>query len=539
MGAVQEYSRQLETTGYTESLALDTPTPEIKLSVTDDPETVNRDFSSPEQGELPLPGIMGVVTPSLGFEPLSKEKTTFAYNRFLYEVVPNHSLGCIRLVAWMMFHTTHQKLHHKKNKWQLHESVPGVAKIIGKSERTAYSAIKEAEDAGFIICVRPPQKCTRYAPAVHGIWELNTTLDEKESDHAFYDGLKYRTPLPNRLVLNVVMEEDLTMVRLLCCIARHTIGFAEPDGKRRLMAEIGLNKLLRDSGIGSKTWLLKAKRAAVEKHYIKLEEGPDGRTCYGFQWSREWDGDRSKICTTEEESSQPQQKMYQVRSKECTSSAAENVPDIEHEHSKKCTTINRVSSQQGYSNRQHETPEAVHLLLGVGFDKTAAADISEKFSLEVIKHHVEQFEFLVEVKKPGNALGMLRKMIQENWGELKGYREWRAAKERQAEEQLLKKRKEHRNKFYSKWSEYLTRRIEEIEAKHPREWKEFLRHEEELLAQKLEGITGPMADKMRPTLLAMFKKPENRRERALDYFAERILGFWEWDKQCNPEGYEE
>lgn len=529
-------------------------TPEV-IDVTGSCRIADEMLSSGEQEILPLPGIVEVATPFAGFEPLSNEETTYAYNRFLSDVVPGHTLGCIRLVARMMYHNTHRKASSKE--WQLVACVSEVGEFIKLSERTAYSALKEAEDAGFITCVRAPQKSTRHTPAIKGIWKLNTTLDVSCADKAFYEGEKYRTPLPNHLVLHTIMEEDLVVVKFLCAVARYTIGYAEGENnqQRRLTVDIGGDLLREYAGIGNKNGLVQAKRTAVAKHLVKCEAGPGGRTRYGLVWSRQWDGNRSKLRTpevgdddghreTEDPGSnrtpdeEPQQKSYPDLRSNRTSTPAEIVPPAEHGSSKDRTPINRVSPKQGLDNRQHETGDstAVRLLLGVGYDRQAAAAISDSSSLEIIGQQVDQFEFMVISRQPEKPLGMLRKAIKENWGELDGFQAWKAGKEQEAQGRLEQRRSRHRSKYRTPWLEYVDRRIQEIEAKNSKLWREFLGYEAQLLEDRLATVTGPLAEKIRPTLVESFGDIETRRKRALEYFKGKILDFWEWDETFNPEG---
>ena len=222
-------------------------------------------------------------------------------------------------------------------------------------------------------------------------------------------------------------------MKVVSSIIRFSIGFEVKRGFRRQEAALSYSDIQRYSRIGSRQDLASALKVALAANFIqRLEPGhfdPNaGRTSkvavYGLKWATdakqcEGTGSKSVLVSHQVVASTSSESVPDDQSKSRTGRGSGTVPA---ERSK--IRMGREIKQTNKTSKQQHQAAAVCIdaqdqgahrrLVEVGFDQATAERLSCSRSLE----HIErQIGWIGKRYPTRNALGMLRRAIEEDWPE--------------------------------------------------------------------------------------------------------------------------
>jgi hypothetical protein len=286
-------------------------------------------------------------------------------------------------------------------------------------------AIREALDGasrgGFISCT---QKGSAKYVGDHGqSAEYALRFDDRgeyvkdpTDFRGFFAGEGNRTPIPNAFFDRVVVWEPLAVVKVVGTVLRHTVGYQNQFGGRRMAAPLSYDYLQAVSKIVGRSALSRAITRAIDQGYIAcIERGVfDARlqyrrpASYAVRWlsSAEVPRISSKSVPAD-------------RFKNWTRIGSKSVPvDRFKKGTKEKTQRKDISKQQ----QVHLVAAAVSLdqedgfglLTAAGFDQAMASRLARTATRDEI---ARQIDWLSRRNPQHNHLGMLRKAIEEKWAE--------------------------------------------------------------------------------------------------------------------------
>lgn len=186
---------------------------------------------------------------------------------------------------------------------------------------------------------------------------------------------------------------------------------------------------------------------------------------------------------------------------------------------------------------------------------------AERFALEKPDVCRRQLEYLPYVESFKTSRGAyLRRAIEGDFGPPPAYARAQTQTVTEAEEKRRrgeraflsaqeKAREGHQNRFYGAFCDFLTQTLADLERTHPEAAKAFREEEEAMRAglthgpfagrpltlKSLEAFDTPVARAERFLIFAR-EAAQQRRFRALEHLAQS--GFWEWDKNQNPDSFQ-
>lgn len=367
-----------------------------------------------------------------GYHPPTSN-TTYAPNQFFDVVLPHFSRGVVRLVAYMI---------RKTLGWCDQDGNPQETEILvtyrdlvehaGISRDMIRQAIDEATAAHFIRCVRPGRAKGVGVSAESALFELcwndsgPYTTDPKQF-RGFFAGEGHRTYIPNDFFDETVRNESLAVVRVVGAIIRHTIGFQTRYGFRRQQVQMSFSTLQRRTQL-SRNHLSKALQTAIaHNHVLRIEEGffdPNAgqlsrATVYGIRWV---DSDMHQLIG-QKRLPDPEpigQKRLPARqgpdrSEKVTGIGAKRLPEDRSEKvTDKEITPRNNTSQITQQQAAAAPADIIALLQENGFGRRDATRLASTNPPQQIR---DQINWLRRRQPKRNAVGMLRRAIEENWPE--------------------------------------------------------------------------------------------------------------------------
>lgn len=391
--------------------------------------------------------------------PAPTSNTTYTPNQ-LFDVVLRHSSrGVVRLVGYMIRKVLGwSDAHGNPQEPQVVISYRQLVEEAGISRGAIQPAIEDAINANYIRCVRKGCSSSTGVSAVSALFELcwdesGEYITRPQQFQGFFAGNGNLTYIPNAFFDHTVPNEPLAVVKVVGSIIRHTIGFQTKFGFRRQQIEMSFTSLQRTTGISSRRALNDAIQYALTHNHIQRVEaglfdpqaGAQSKAAsYAVKWcdSASYPLTGSKRIPEDSETalSRPQlpvQKRYRERFKKDTGEIppdqfkkdtgtdSKRIPELVQkgyrEQSKKdtgieITPINNISNN---TNKQQHPAAADDVLLdayqelkSAGFDSETATLLSGSYPPEKI---VQQVQWLQKRNPTRNALGMLRRSIEENW----------------------------------------------------------------------------------------------------------------------------
>ncbi|MDB4614160.1 hypothetical protein OAH18_00580 [bacterium] len=271
----------------------------------------------------------------------------------------------------------------------------------------------------FIECAQLPSR--NRAGSTGRVGEYRIVWADQVTDvfAGFYAGEGRRTPVPHAFFTEVIPVEALAVIRVVAAVIRHTAGYTSQFGGRRKTATLSYSALQAYTGL-SRQSLADAIKAAISKGYIVADErgvfSPDQTeqvaSTYRLKWLQK---DRSSLKGSKSRPEEIVQKVDQKeRFKKLTSVSSKSRPA---ERFKKLTSNKETEKET--SKQQHvvaENQNSFTMLIDIGFEKKIAQHLSVMRSEEEIQN---QIKWMPMRSVNSNALGLLRKAIEENWSKPK------------------------------------------------------------------------------------------------------------------------
>lgn len=244
-----------------------------------------------------------------GYAPPTSS-TTYTPNQFFDVVLPHASRGCLRLVAYLIRKTLGWS--DEEGNPQNPEAYVSYRELIdtaGVSRGAIKDAIQEALDKRYITCLRfgQPHRANEegYSALYSLKWdEREQYVTDPEEFDGFFAGNGNLTHIPNDFFDYTIPNEPLAVIQVIGVIIRNTIGWQTKFGMRRQKIEMSFSEIMRRTGIGSRTTISNALKAAIDGYHIRRVErgvfdtnaGAESRaTVYAIRWQDDEDSDRAKI----------------------------------------------------------------------------------------------------------------------------------------------------------------------------------------------------------------------------------------------------
>lgn len=356
--------------------------------------------------------------------------TLYCPNQFFDVCLPHRSRGCVRIVAYML---------RKTLGWSdaqgnpLHEQVTFTYDELIREANVSRDSIKpavaEAEQFGFIRCLRKPSPHRAGKPAVSGEYELRWDEGREYIKNpgifsGFFAGEGNRTYVPNQYFDVVVRHEPLVVAKVVGSIARLSIGFVNKFGHRRQHVALSMTHIQRYARIASRTKLAEALEIAKYCNYVQLVEAGrfdrnGGRSSRPATYALKWL--KLNVQAVDGQKSVPAIDSIDRRSEMRPGNGRKSSPA---QRSEKCpgletTDINNISKQQRLvgSHRvllvSHDSIAACfQTLRGEGFDDRVARQLAERFSVDQVLNQIEWLSLRAPAK---NRLGLLRRAIENSY----------------------------------------------------------------------------------------------------------------------------
>ncbi len=353
--------------------------------------------------------------PFLGFEPLNSNYV-YCPNQFLDICLKSNSRGMVRSVAFILRQTLGWL---DANGQPINQTVrvPYTRLIneAGVSERAIPKAISLALASGFIHCDVSPTPDRKEQAGAAGEytlkWDQSGMHTKSFSDFdGFYIGEGHRSPIPNSFFDIVIPNETLSVTKVVGAILRHTIGYENQFGGRRMSHPLSCTSLQNYTGLSDRKTVVSAIRHAVDAGYIeRIQEGQfhpnknvQTAAVYGVKWLAKTNvhATTAKTPTVNNDGNNP----TSTTARTPTANHRKNPNSIE------TTKLKDTLKQQAAVNQDSIIQQR---LVAEGFEPAAAVKLIEKRGLDIASR---QLDWLDE-RKPKNRLAMLRKAIEEDWAE--------------------------------------------------------------------------------------------------------------------------
>ncbi len=370
----------------------------------------------------------------LGFDPPSSNTTPIP-NQFFDVALKHTSPAAFRLLSTMMIQSL-RWIDDRGNPFDGQPSFTYTNLIkLGCARSNLRKALNELLRNKFILCTtdsnHPPQ--ISYEIRYH-TYENNRYIKDLSKFHGFFYTKDIpnanRTDIPNQLFDLVFRKERrLAVSQILGLVARHSIGFQDPDdprpGKRKQQASLAYNDFKNLSGIKQPRTVADGLKICLDLRYITrhytgtfdLHNGGIDATksVYSLNWN-------------ELEAKPDGLKNALGKSQKCTracnpKNALGRVLPMQSDQSRKCSDIETKPLNETSKTTTKSDPndseavvrgeidrEAQELLRKEGFNATTAEKLAKE-GLAVIRQQIEW----IDARKPKSRKALLHKAIRENW----------------------------------------------------------------------------------------------------------------------------
>lgn len=377
------------------------------------------------------------LPPFRGF-PAPRSNVTYVPNQYFDVVLPYSSRGVVRLVSYMI---------RKTLGWCDEEGNPRETEILipyvdleahaGINRDMIRQAIEEATAANFIRCVRAARPKTKGQAAVSGLYELkwddhgDYTTDPSRFQ-GFYSRSGHRTYIPNAFLDRLVPNEPLSVIRVVGAVIRFSIGFENRFGHRRQKIALSYRQLHRRTRIASPRSLAQAVQTSLERNYIRrLQAGffdlsaanLSKAAVYALKWEDSEPDELFDYRVADDRSEKDSRpsvgkvkpgRLQNRSEKDSRVGRKSEAVDRSEKDSTKTIKPRNETSEIKQQQRSAAAVEVLETLKGLGFRATDAAHLADTHIPERIR---QQINWLERRNPSKNALGMLRRAIEENWPE--------------------------------------------------------------------------------------------------------------------------
>jgi hypothetical protein len=370
-----------------------------------------------------------------GFAPL-QSNTTYCPNQFFDVVLPHFARGVVRLVGYAIYRTFAWSDRDGRPMSDQHKvSYRELIEKAGISRGALKEVIEQAIRRNLLHCVKQGHASHAGIEAESSVFELKWHNGEYSTDPAlfqgFFEGTGNRTYIPNQFFIRLLPNETLSVLKVVGSIIRFSIGFEVKRGFRRQQAALSYADIQRYSGIVNPTHLASALKHALAANYIaRIEEGrfdPNaGRESKAAVYALKWATDAiestetgSKRIAVERVAGDEtgSERIVDERFKKDSESGSEKrtAKRFKKDSGIEIKQTNKTSKQQQQAAAapiDSEDRAAYRRLIEIGFDQVTSVRLASSRSLE----HIErQIAWMSKRNPTRNALGMLRRAIEEDW----------------------------------------------------------------------------------------------------------------------------
>jgi hypothetical protein len=371
-----------------------------------------------------------------GFAPL-QSNTTYCPNQFFDVVLPHFPRGVVRLVGYAIYRTFAWSDRDGRPMSEQHKvSYRELIEKAGISRGALKEALEQAMRGNLLQCVQQGRPSQAGIEAKSSVFELKWHDGEYSTDPAsfrgFFEGAGNRTYIPNQFFTRLLPNEPLSVLKVVGSVIRFSIGFEVKRGFRRQQAALSYTDIQRYSGIVNPTHLASALKHALAANYIaRIEAGrfdPNaGRASkaavYGLKWATDAiesaeTGSRRIAAENPVVDDTGSERIAGDRFEEDSGTGSERraADRFEKDSGIEIKQTNKTSKQQqaAAAHVDSEDQAAYRRLIEVGFDQVTSVRLASSRSREHIKR---QIAWMGKRNPTRNALGMLRKAIEEDWPE--------------------------------------------------------------------------------------------------------------------------
>ena len=380
---------------------------------------------------LPRPhAVRASNKPFHGFTPPTSN-TTYTPNQFFDVCLPHSSRGVVRLVAYLIRKTLGWcDAQGNPQEERIQISYQDLVNHAGISREMIWQALDEAVAGHFIRCVRAGRAKGAADAGQIALYEIcwddsPEYLKDPKQFRGFFEGEGNRTDIPNQFFDRLIPHESLAVIKAVGSVVRFSIGFQARRGVRRQHVQLSYSDIQRYAHVRSRATLSEALATALRRNYIiRLEEGvfdPNaGRlsraAVYALKWADGFEmtiGQESDPAKAASLSDHRSEIRTGERSEKRTGNGQKNEPE---DRSEKRTGIEMKQKNETFKQQAEpaaaEAPESWKILKAQGFDAKTARALATRYSSGNID---EQIRWLPLRTPARNALGMLRRSIEENW----------------------------------------------------------------------------------------------------------------------------
>jgi len=372
-----------------------------------------------------------------GFAAL-QSNTTYCPNQFFDVVLPHFSRGVLRLVGYVIYRTFAWSDRDGRPMSEQHKvSYRELIEKAGISRGALKEGIDQAIRGNLLQRVQQGHPSQAGAEAESSVFELKWHDGEYSTDPAlfqgFFEGAGNRTYIPNQFFAQLLPNEPSSVLKVVGSIIRFSIGFEVKRGFRRQQVALSYADIQRYSGIVNPTHLASALKHALGANYIsRIEEGrfdPNaGRASKAAVYGLKWATDATKFADTGS-------KRIAAQNPPCDVSGSKRIADDRFKEDSETGSEKRAAERfkkdsgleikrTNKTSKQQQQAAAVRIdaedhgayrrLIEVGFDQVTAERLACSRSLERIDR---QIAWMGKRYPTRNALGMLRKAIEQDWPE--------------------------------------------------------------------------------------------------------------------------
>lgn len=355
--------------------------------------------------------------------------TLYCPNQFFDVCLPHRSRGCVRIVAYMLRKTLGWS---DANGNPIHEQVAFTYDEFIRQANVSRDAIRagiaEAQQYGFVRCLRRPSPNRAGHPAVSGLYELRWDegleyIKDPGIFSGFYAGEGNRTYIPNQFFDVVIRQETLAVAKVVGSVARFSIGWANKFGHRRTNASLSFADLRRYAKITDATTLAAALRQAQDKHYLRLVQAGvfdknAGRSSIAAVYALRWLNDNADESNGQK--TRPDDPHFNRRSEIPTDNGRKTRPEERSENQSgiQITDTNNTLKQRAHASATNAMGDAgsvaacISTLKREGFDEQTARRFANAFPIGLVLNQIEWLPMRGPVK---NRLGLLRRAIEQDY----------------------------------------------------------------------------------------------------------------------------
>lgn len=349
-----------------------------------------------------------------GFAP-PVSNTTYTPNQFFDVCIPNASRGCVRIVAYLIRRTLGWcDAEGNPQQEQIEVSYAEFISRAGVSRDMIRQALDEAVSGNFIVRVREGRRSVAGDHGERALFSLRWDsgadyIRQPQEFRGFFEGEGNRTDIPNEFFDRLIPGENLSVVKVVGCVIRYSIGFQARRGMRRQQAPLAYSQILKAGGLSSRRTLAASIQEAVSKGYIvRVHDGyfspkvSERRSAiYAVRWMDNWQPGNPSAPTSRKRI--PAESGI-TQSEKDTSTGQKRIPA---DRSEKDT----IGIKQ-LNKKQKQQIEAASLLKKEGFDGRTATKLAAEYGLEAI---TRQIQWLPQRHATRNPQGLLRRAIEGNW----------------------------------------------------------------------------------------------------------------------------